>query len=290
MELGKAGIWWSGSWSGPDRSPGAAATEMESLGYGTLWSSGGFEPGFPDRFGRLLDATEQLAVASGILSIWHATPEQVADGAAALEVAHPGRFLLGLGTSHTPIVEQLGTEYVHPYARMVHYLDELDALGPAVAADRRVLAALGPRMLTLATERAAGAHPYFVPVEHVARARRLVGPGPLLAPELAVVLEVDRLVARTTAREYAAGYLRLPNYANNLRTLGFDDDDLEAVSAIGWSTLWWPGGTPPPLPTACVLFKMQVPTTCACRWWPTAPRGSPSTPTANSLRRCSAAE
>ena len=227
MELGKVGIWWSGTWSGSDRSPGAAATEMESLGYGTLWSSGGFEPGFPDRFGRLLDATEQLAVASGILSIWHATPEQAADGAAALEVAHPGRFLLGLGTSHAPVVEQLGTGYIHPYTRMVHYLDELDALGPAVAADRRVLAALGPRMLTLATERAAGAHPYFVPVEHVARARRLVGPGPLLAPELAVVLEVDRLVARTTAREYAAGYLRLPNYANNLRTLGFDDDDLE---------------------------------------------------------------
>ncbi len=227
MELGKVGIWWSGKWSGPDRCPGAAATEMESLGYGTLWSSGGFEPGFPDRFGRLLDATEQLAVASGILSIWHATPEQVAVGAAALEVAHPGRFVLGLGTSHAPVVEQLGAGYIHPYTRMVHYLDELDALGPAVAADRRVLAALGPRMLTLAAERAAGAHPYFVPVEHVARARRLVGPGPLLAPELAVVPGVDRLVARATAREYTAGYLRLPNYTNNLRTLGFDDDDLE---------------------------------------------------------------
>ena len=227
MELGKVGIWWSGTWSGSDRSPGAAATEMESLGYGALWSSGGFEPGFPDRFGRLLDATEQLAVASGILSIWHATPEQAANGAAALEVAHPGRFLLGLGTSHAPVVEQLGTRYIHPYTRMVHYLDELDALGTAVAADRRVLAALGPRMLTLAAERAAGAHPYFVPVEHVARARRLVGPGPLLAPELAVVPEVARLVARATAREYAAGYLRLPNYTNNLRTLGFDDDDLE---------------------------------------------------------------
>jgi probable F420-dependent oxidoreductase len=200
---------------------------MESLGYGALWSSGGFEPGFPDRFGRLLDATEQLAVASGILSIWHATPEQAADGAAALEVAHPGRFLLGLGTSHAPVVEQLGTRYIHPYTRMVHYLDELDALGTAVAADRRVLAALGPRMLTLAAERAAGAHPYFVPVEHVARARDLIGPGPLLAPELAVVLEVDPAVARATAREYTAGYLRLPNYANNLRSLGFDDDDLE---------------------------------------------------------------
>lgn len=227
MELGKVGIWWSGTWSGADRAHGAAAAEMESLGYGALWCSGGFDLGFPSRFGRLLDATEHIPVASGILSIWHANPAQAADGAAALEVAHPGRFLLGLGASHAPVVEQLGTEYALPYTRMVHYLDELDVHGPAVARDRRVLAALGPRMLTLAAERAAGAHPYFVPVEHVARARDLIGPGPLLAPELAVVLEVDPAVARATAREYTAGYLRLPNYANNLRSLGFDDDDLE---------------------------------------------------------------
>jgi probable F420-dependent oxidoreductase len=227
MELGKVGIWWSGTWSGADGAHGAAAAEMESLGYGALWCSGGFDLGFPSRFGRLLDATEHIPVASGILSIWHANPAQAADGAAALEVAHPGRFLLGLGASHAPVVEQLGTEYALPYTRMVHYLDELDVHGPAVARDRRVLAALGPRMLTLAAERAAGAHPYFVPVEHVARARDLIGPGPLLAPELAVVLEVDPAVARATAREYTAGYLRLPNYANNLRSLGFDDDDLE---------------------------------------------------------------
>ena len=227
MELGKVGIWWSGTWSGADGAHGAAAAEMESLGYGALWCSGGFDLGFPSRFGRLLDATEHIPVASGILSIWHANPAQAADGAAALEVAHPGRFLLGLGASHAPVVEQLGTEYALPYTRMVHYLDELDMHGPAVARDRRVLAALGPRMLTLAAERAAGAHPYFVPVEHVARARDLIGPGPLLAPELAVVLEVDPVVARATAREYTAGYLRLPNYANNLRSLGFDDDDLE---------------------------------------------------------------
>ncbi len=227
MELGKVGIWWSGTWSGADGAHGAAAAEMESLGYGALWCSGGFDLGFPSRFGRLLDATEHIPVASGILSIWHANPAQAADGAAALEVAHPGRFLLGLGASHAPVVEQLGTEYALPYTRMVHYLDELDVHGPAVARDRRVLAALGPRMLTLAAERAAGAHPYFVPVEHVARARDLIGPGPLLTPELAVVLEVDPAVARATAREYTAGYLRLPNYANNLRSLGFDDDDLE---------------------------------------------------------------
>jgi probable F420-dependent oxidoreductase len=241
MEFGTVGIWWSGTWSGSDGAPGAAAAEMESLGYGALWSSAGFEPGFPGRFGMLLDATEHLSVASGILSIWHATPAQAADGAAALDVAHPGRFLLGLGASHAPVVEQLGTAYAYPYSRMVHYLDQLDALGPAVAPDRRVLAALGPRMLTLAAERAAGAHPYFVPVDHVARARDLIGPGPLLAPEVAVVLEVDPVVARATAREYTVGYLRLPNYANTLRSLGFDDDDLEGGGSdrlvdavVGW--------------------------------------------------------
>jgi probable F420-dependent oxidoreductase len=224
MELGRVGVWWSGTWRGADGAPAAAAAEMESLGYRALWSSGGFEPGFPDRFGRLLAGTEHVPVASGILSIWHATPAQAAEGAAGLEATHPGRFLLGLGTSHAPIVEQLGAPYARPYSRMVRYLDALDDLGPRVAADRRVLAALGPRMLTLAAERAAGAHPYFVPVEHIARARDLLGPGPLLAPELAVVLEPDPVVARAKAREYTTGYLGLANYANNLATLGFGDD------------------------------------------------------------------
>jgi probable F420-dependent oxidoreductase len=200
---------------------------MESLGYGALWSSGGFEPGFPDRFRRLLEATDHVMVASGILSVWHADPEQVAAGVAAVEAAHPGRFLLGIGTSHAPIVELLGTGYERPYTRMVHYLDELDALGPGVASDRRVLAALGPRMLALSGQRAAGAHPYFVPPEHVAQARQLMGPEPLLAPELAVVLEADPALARAAARQYTSGYLSLANYANNLRSLGFGDDDLE---------------------------------------------------------------
>jgi probable F420-dependent oxidoreductase len=224
MELGRVGVWWSGTWRGADGARGAAAAEMESLGYRALWSSGGLEPGFPDRFGRLLAATEHVPVASGILSIWHATPAQAAAGADGLEATHPGRFLLGLGASHAPIVEQLGTPYARPYSRMVSYLDGLDDLGPTVAADRRVLAALGPRMLTLAAERAVGAHPYFVPVEHIARARDLVGPGPLLAPELAVVLESDPAVARAKAREYTTGYLGLPNYARNQATLGFADD------------------------------------------------------------------
>jgi probable F420-dependent oxidoreductase len=227
MDLGPVGIWWSGTWSGADGSPGAAAAAMESLGFGALWSSGGLDTGFPDRFGRLLGATDHLPVASGILSIWHATPTQAAEGAAALELAHPGRFLLGLGTSHAPLVTPLGSDYVRPYSRMVRYLDELDDRGSEVAPDRRVLAALGPRMLTLAAERSAGAHPYFVPVEHVARARELMGRGPLLAPELAVILDVDPSTARATARGYTAGYLQLPNYTGNLRSLGFGTDDFE---------------------------------------------------------------
>jgi probable F420-dependent oxidoreductase len=226
VELGKVGIWWSGTWSGDDGAPGAGAAAVETLGYSALWSSAGLDAGFPDRFGRLLDATDRVPVASGILSIWHATPAEAATAAAALDVDHPGRFVLGLGASHSPLVEALGDRYTRPYSRMVSYLDELDALGPSAAADRRVLAALGPRMLTLAGERAAGAHPYFVPVEHAARARLIMGPDALLAPELAVVLETDPATARAVARGYTEGYLGLPNYANNLRSLDFTDEDL----------------------------------------------------------------
>jgi probable F420-dependent oxidoreductase len=240
-DLGPFGIWWSGSWDGADGTPEAAAGAMESLGYGALWSSGGFEPRFPDRFGRILGATTHVPVASGIISIWHVTPAEAGRAADALQIDYPGRFLLGLGASHAPLVESLGSAYTRPYSQMVSYLDQLDALGPTVAADRRILAALGPRMLTLAAERAAGAHPYFVPVEHIAEARRVMGPGPLLAPELAVVLDSDPTAARATARGYTEGYLGLPNYADNLRRLGYSDDDLRGPgsdrlvdSVIAW--------------------------------------------------------
>jgi probable F420-dependent oxidoreductase len=231
VELGKVGVWWSGTWSGDDGTPGAAAAEVESLGYSALWSSAGLDAGVPDRFGRLLAATHRVPVASGILSIWHATPAEAAAAASALDLDHPGRFVLGLGASHAPLVEPLGDHYSRPYSRMVGYLDELDDLGPSAAADRRVLAALGPRMLTLAAERAAGAHPYFVPVEHAARARRIMGPEALLAPELAVVLEADPRTARAVARGYTEGYLGLPNYVNNLRSFDFTDEDFDGAGS-----------------------------------------------------------
>ncbi len=215
-------MWWSGSWRREDDATVDTAAELEGLGYSALWSSGGFDPGLATRFGRLLAATDHLAVASGIVSIWPTRPKEVAGAVADLDAKYPGRFLLGLGASHAPVVEN----YARPYAHMVEYLDVLDTHGSAVAKDRRVLAALGPRMLALAGERAAGAHPYFVPVEHTARAREVLGQGPLLAPEVTVVLERDPAAARDVARTFTEGYLTLPNYTNNLRTLGFDEDDL----------------------------------------------------------------
>jgi probable F420-dependent oxidoreductase len=222
VDLGRVGVWWSGSWRLKDDASVDVAAELEELGYSALWSSGGYDPGLATRFGRLLAATARIAVASGIVSIWPGSPEGVAQAAADLDGQFPGRFLLGLGASHAPLAENYG----RPYSHMVRYLDVLDANGSAVAKDRRALAALGPRMLELAGERAAGAHPYFVPVEHTARARQLLGKGPLLAPEVTVVLERNPAAAREVARTFTEGYLTLPNYTNNLRTLGFEDHDL----------------------------------------------------------------
>ena len=199
------------------------AAEVEELGYHRLWFSGGFDDGILPAFGELLGATRTLGVASGIVSIWAATPGQSAEAFARFEAEHPGRFLLGLGNSHAPAVEGQGQRYEKPYTRTVEYLD---ALGDRVPADRLVLAALGPRMLDLARDRTAGAHPYFVTVEHTVAARAALGTGSWLAPEAAVVLDEDPVTARATAREHLAVYLALPNYTNNLRRFGWGDEDL----------------------------------------------------------------
>ncbi len=220
-DLGRIGIWWSGSWGVHGEPPEHAAAEVEALGYGTVWSSGLFQPGLSRHFEHILAATSRITVASGVVSIWAGTLDELVPSVAALEERFPGRFLLGLGASH----ETIAADYAKPYTRMVAVLDALDAMGPAVAAGRRVLAALGPRMLELAAARSVGAHPYFVPVEHTATARAILGDGPLLAPEVAVVLETDPGRAREVARSYAAIYLPTPNYARNLRRFGFGDED-----------------------------------------------------------------
>jgi len=221
MDLGKVGVWWSGSWIAQADPSLDVAAELEALGYGAVWSSGGFDQGLSSRFERLLASTSHIPVASGIVSIWASPPQEIAPAVAGLEAKQRGRFLLGLGASHALIVEN----YSRPYERMVEYLDVLDVTEPSVPARRRVLAALGPRMLALAASRATGAHPYFVPVEHTARAREVLGAGPLLAPEVTVVLERDPTTARRLARKFASLYLTLPNYVQNLRTLGYTDDD-----------------------------------------------------------------
>ena len=245
MELGRVGVWGAGVWLDESRRDEAkdVAAELDDLGYGSLWLSAGFGQGVPTVFGDMLRATQRLVVASGILSIWHSTPDETSSGFDALEQRHPGRFLLGLGASHAPRVEQAGDRYARPYSRMVDYLDQIDAQQPSVPVERRVLAALGPRMLRLSAERAAGAHPYFVPVEHTAAAREVLGDGPLLATEQGVVLETDPERARGIARTHTERYLRLPNYTNNLRRLGYGDDDLTGAGSdrlvdavVAWGT------------------------------------------------------
>jgi probable F420-dependent oxidoreductase len=149
----------------------------------------------------------------------------------SLEEAFSGRFLLGLGVSHQHLVDRVRHhDYSKPYSQMVKYLDDMDAaLFMAVGPQERpatVLAALGPKMLRLSVEHADGAHPYFVPVEHTAQAREIIGPDAILAPEQMVVLDTDRARALETARKGMAIYLRAPNYVNNLKRLGFTDDDV----------------------------------------------------------------
>jgi probable F420-dependent oxidoreductase len=219
--VGRYGIWHTALRSeDPARAGELAETaaELEELGYGAIWLGGssGVEHAAP-----LVAATSTITVATGILSIWSYEAEETAARFTDLEAAHPGRFLLGLGVSHAAIA---GERYRRPYAAMVQYLEGLDKAG--VPADRRVLAALGPRMLELSRDHAAGAHPYLVTPEHTAQARAILGEGPLLAPELKVILEADPDRARAIARGALALYLSLPNYTNTWLRLGFTDDDL----------------------------------------------------------------
>jgi probable F420-dependent oxidoreductase len=222
-----------GAWSPalrhyPDRAAAAdAAAELEALGYTAVWMPG-FGPGTVfDAAGDLLRATSSMTVASGILSIWEADPEWVAAERAQLHDAYDGRFLLGLGVSHAALVDRAEPgRYRRPLAAMRAYLDSLDAAAPTVLPDQRAIAALGPKMLELARDRSLGTHPYLVTPEHTRVAREAVGPEKLVAPEQGVVLERDASRAREIAREFIGPYLRFRNYTNNLRRLGFGDDDL----------------------------------------------------------------
>ncbi len=231
MELGSIGIWTAQFDYQPADKVREAAGELDQLGFGALW--------FPESVGResltaaalLLSATSRIVVATGIANIYARDPVTTAAGQNTLAEAYPGRFLLGLGVSHVPLVEQLrGHTYGKPVASMRAYLEGMDrapyrAVVPSIK-PIRVLAALGPQMLRLAAERADGAHSYFVPPEHTTRAREILGSDRILAVEQAAVFETDPTKAREIARAHTSRYLALPNYVNNLRRLGFGDTDL----------------------------------------------------------------
>jgi probable F420-dependent oxidoreductase len=223
MNLSGVGIWSGALLRNEDRGEVAdAAAELEGLGYTALWIPEGASGPIFEACGEVLDATRRIPVATGIMNVWSREPDEAAAGHNALTAAHPGRFLLGLGISHAPMIEG----YRKPLAKMTGYLDGLDAAEPPVPREERIIAALGPKMLALAGERSLGTHPYFTPVEHTAAAREALGPDGLVAPELSVVLETDRDRAYTIARDYIALYLKLPNYTNNLLRHGFSEDDL----------------------------------------------------------------
>ena len=227
MDMGPIGV-WSGELRGVESGERAeAAAELDQLGYAAAWVPAGDDRGQLIAFREMLDASSKLVLATGILSIWTTEPGTVAGGHAALVGKHAGRFVLGLGVSHPHLVERQGHQWERPLEKMATYLDGLDRASPPVPAGERVLAALGPRMLELSRDRAAGAHPYLVTPDHTRRAREVMGPGPLLAPEQKVILDDDATRARTLARERIGFYLDAPNYRRNLLRLGFGPDDLE---------------------------------------------------------------
>jgi len=218
MQLGKIGVWTTFHAIG-EGNAGEAAKLVEDLGFSTFWLGG--SPKLPT-VRPLLQSTSRLIVATGIVNVWQNEPAQLAAEHAELTGAFPGRLLLGIGIGHP----EATSDYSRPLSTMREFLDGLDAAVDPVPQDERCLAALGPRMLELSAERSLGAIPYFVPDEHTRFARERLGPGALLAPELACVLDTDGTRARDTARGYAQLYLRLRNYTSNLLRFGFTEQDI----------------------------------------------------------------
>jgi probable F420-dependent oxidoreductase len=228
--IGRVGVWLGPIGLAPATEERAAIARIEQLGYGAAW----FGEGPSNReamahAGALLGATGRLVVATGIANIWARDAAAAINAANTLNEAYDERFVLGLGVSHAPIVTSRGHEYAKPLTAMRTYLEAIETHSYAAPAPEHpspiVLAALRPRMLELARDKTAGAHPYFVPPSHTAKAREILGPRPLLAPEQVVVLEPQAGRAREIGRRHMAMYLTLPNYVNNLRSLGYDDAD-----------------------------------------------------------------
>jgi probable F420-dependent oxidoreductase len=213
-DLGSIGVWGTAR----DATPEVAA-EVEALGYGTFWI-GGSPRGDLGVVERLLDATERLTVATGIVNMWREPASEVAASYHRIEERHPGRFVLGVGIGHPEVT----SEYQTPLEKIDDYLTRLEESG--VPKDRIVLAALGPKVLRIAGDRTAGAHPYLTTPSHTAFAREVLGDGPLLAPEHKVIVGLDPDAARAVGRPVVSRYLTRVTYRNNLRREGWPDEDL----------------------------------------------------------------
>jgi len=249
MDLGRVGCWQAEIITEAAVNVRAAVAELEELGYGTLWYP---EPLIAkDCFAAgaiVLAASESVKVATGIANLWARDAMTMAAGERTLAEAFPGRFVLGLGVSHAEQVSEHGFDYSKPVSLMRDYLDRMDATpniaqAPEIPATR-LLAALRPKMLELARDRTAGAHPYLVPVEHTRRAREILGEGKLLATEVTVILEHDPDTARRIAREFTPFYLSKANYAKNLVWLGYSEDEVKDGGSdrliddlVGWGDL-----------------------------------------------------
>jgi len=233
-QLGKLGVWYF--FDGVSSADAAAAAKrIEALGYGALW--------LPETVGKspfvlsswLLANTEKLNLATGIVNIYHREPGVTMAAQKSLAEQSGGRFLLGMGVSHKPLVEGVrGLEYGPPVATMRTYLERMASApytGMAAAAEpATVIAALGPKMLELAAKNCQGAHPYFTSPEHTRFAREVMGEGPLLCVEQKVILETDPAKARELAKPVAKIYNRLPNYRNNWLRMGLSEADIDDLS------------------------------------------------------------
>jgi len=236
MQLGKLGVWYF--------TDGMTATEeaafaqrVETWGYGALW--------IPEAFGReafshaawLLANTKKLVIATGIANIYGRDARAAMSAQLTLAEQSGGRFLLGLGVSHAPLVEGVrGHVYTSPVKTMRDYLTAMKSGAPSYASAKpaetppTVIAALGPKMLELARTDADGAHPYLVTPEHTAMARKILGPDRMLCVEQKILHQTDPMKARNIAREVAKFYLVLPNYRNNLMRLGFSGEEIDGHS------------------------------------------------------------
>lgn len=239
--LGRVGAWTFAFDARPAVQIAEDARSLETLGFPSLWvPEGGGSNDVLTNLSWLLGTTEHLTVASGIANITAREPEVLARGAAFLTETSGRRLVLGVGVGHEYTTERRGRQWARPLARMRSYLDGMDAAEGERSAAPRLLAALGDGMLRLSAARALGAHTYFVPPEHTARAREVLGPDPVLAVEQGVALVADAAEARRSGRAWTVHYLELPNYARNWARLGFGDElsgggsDRLVDAAIAW--------------------------------------------------------